>query len=178
MLNKYKTLFDRALGAIGYPSVEQNGALLHSHAAAMDYLEDFLELGEPLSGQRLTNHHFFALQFLDSMEEEAAEQFRHFLKSEDPAAPFPKSVLNLRGTSMPQLLDRRTQLEKMMAISDYASELLSQAAPAGGNLLLLPALTVSYRMGLQGSLLTVLLPEPGSELLPGSVWHTVLMDCC
>ena len=97
-------------------------------------LEDFLELGEPLSGQRLANHQFFAMQFLDAVEEEAAELFRHFLKSEDPAAPFPKSVLNLRGTAMLQLLERRTQLEKMMAISDYASELLSNAHPVGGDL--------------------------------------------
>ena len=174
MLNKYKTLFDRALGAIGYPSVEQNGALVDSHAAAMDYLEDFLELGEPLSGQRLTNHHFFALQFLDSMEEEAAELFRHFLKSEDPAAPFPRSVLNLRGTPMLQLLERRTQLEKLMAISDYASELLSQAIPAGGSP---PPAHCQLQNG-PLRFITDSLPEPGSELLPGSVWHTVLMDCC
>ena len=100
----------------------------------MDYLEGFLELGEPLSGQRLVNHQFFAVQFLDSVEEEAAELFRHFLKSEDPAAPFPGSVFNLRGTAMLQLLDRRTQLEKMMAISDYASELLSNANPVAGEL--------------------------------------------
>ena len=33
---------------------------------------------------------------------------------------------------MLQLLDRKSQLEKMMAISDYASELLSQADPIAG----------------------------------------------
>ena len=65
MLSKYRTLFDRALGAIGYPSVEQHGALATSHAAAMDYLGDFLELGEPLSRVRLRNHLHFALQLID-----------------------------------------------------------------------------------------------------------------
>jgi hypothetical protein len=132
MLGKYKTLFDRALGAIGYPSVEQNGALAASHAAVMDYFDDFLELGEPLSGQRLVNHQIFAMQFLDAVEKEAAAVFKHFLKSEDPAAPFPTSFFNVRGTAMLQLLDRKSQLEKMMAISDYASELLSQADPIAG----------------------------------------------
>ena len=132
MLAKYKTLFDRALGAIGYPSVEQQGAIANSHAAAMDYLGDFLELGEPLSGMRLQNHLHFAMQFLDSVETEAAISFRHFLKSGDPAAKFPEVFLNVRGSAMLQLLDHKVQLEKLTDISDYASELLSQAQPAPG----------------------------------------------
>ena len=132
MLAKYKTLFDRALGAVGYPSVEQQGAIANSHAAAMDYLGDFLELGEPLSGIRLQNHLHFAMQFLDSVETEAATSFRHFLKSGDPAAKFPEVFLNVRGSAMLQLLDHKVQLEKLTDISDYASELLSQAQPAPG----------------------------------------------
>ena len=81
MLAKYKTLFDRALGAIGCPSVEQQGAVSNLYDAAMDYLGDFLELGEPLSGVRLQNHLHFAMLFLDSVETEAVISFRHFLKS-------------------------------------------------------------------------------------------------
>ena len=132
MLSKYKTLFDRALGAIGYPSVEQQGAIATSHAAAMDYLGDFLELGEPLSGVRLQNHQHFAMQFLDNVEKEAAEAFRRFLKSEDPAARFPGIFLNVHGTAMLQLLDNKHQLEKLMDVSDYAGELLSVARPVPG----------------------------------------------
>ena len=102
MLGKYKTLFDRALGAIGYPSVEQQGAIATSHVAAMDYLGDFLELGEPLSGviMRLRNHLHFAVQFIDGVETEAAEAFRNFLQSQDPAALFPKFFLDVRGAAM------------------------------------------------------------------------------
>ena len=86
MLGKYKTLFDRALGAIGYPSVGQQGAIATPHAAAMDCLGDFLELGEPpLSGVRLQNHLHFAMQFIDSVETGAAE----------PAAKFPEAFLNV-----------------------------------------------------------------------------------
>ena len=132
MLSKYKTLFDRALGAIGYPSVEQHGALATSHAAAMDYLGDFLELGEPLSGVRLRNHLHFALQFIDNVETEAAVAFRHFLDSQDPAAMFPAVFLDVRGAAMLQLLDNKLQLEKMIDISDYAGELLSHAQPTPG----------------------------------------------
>ena len=127
MLGKYKTLFDRALGATGYPSVEQHGALATSHATTMDYLGDFLELGEPLSGMRLRNHLHFALQFIDDVETEAAVAFRHFLDSQDPTAVFPAVFLDVRGAAMLQLLDNKLQLEKMIEISDYAGELLSHA---------------------------------------------------
>ena len=138
MLSKYKTLFDRALGAIGYPSVEQHGALATSHAAAMDYLGDFLELGEPLSGVRLRNHLHFAMQFIDNFETEAAVAFKHFLDSQDPAAMFPAVFLDVRGAAMMQLLDHKVQLEKMMEISDYAGELLSHAQPTPGKQLCSP----------------------------------------
>ena len=132
MLSKYKTLFDRALGAIGYPSVEQHGALATSHAAAMDYLGDFLELGEPLSGVRLRSHRHFALQFIDNVETEAAVAFRHFLDSQDPAVVFLAVFLDVRGAAMLQLLDNKLQLEKTIDISDYAGELLSHAQPTPG----------------------------------------------
>ena len=132
VLSKYKTLFDRARGAIGYPSVEQHGALATSHAAAMDYLGDFLELGEPLSGVRPRDHLHFALQFIDNVETEAADTFRHFLDSQDPAALFPAVFLDVRGAAMLQLLDNKLQLEKRIDISDYAGELLSHAQPTPG----------------------------------------------
>ena len=72
------------------------------------------------------------MQFLDNVEREAAEAFRRFLKSEDPAARFPGILLNVHGTAMLQLLDNKHQLEKLMDVSDYAGELLSVARPAPG----------------------------------------------
>ena len=103
-----------------------------SHAAAMDYLGDFLELGEPPSVVRVTIHQFFAMQFIDCVEKEAATAFRHFLKSDDPAAVFPQALTNIREPAMLQLLDHKMQLKKLMDMTDYASGLLSQAKPVLG----------------------------------------------
>ena len=61
------------------------------------------------------------MQFIDNVETEAAEEFRRFLKSEDPAANFPDVFFNFRGTAMLQLLDHKLQLKKLMNVSDYAS---------------------------------------------------------
>jgi len=182
MLSKYKTLFDRALGAIGYPSVEQHGALATSHAAAMDYLGDFLELGEPLSGVRLRNHLHFALQFINNVEKEAAVAFRHFLDSQDPAAVFPAVFLDVRGAAMLQLLDNKLQLEKMIDISDYAGELLSHAQPTPGVLhtshsltLRLPQLGAHYSLGVTETpcepAVQSLAAQPGSRRQTDSLSH-------
>jgi hypothetical protein len=81
---------------------------------------------------RLRNHLYFALQFIDNVETEAAVTFRHFLDSQDPAALFPAVFLDVRGAAMLQLLDNKLQLEKMIDISDYAGELLSHAQPTPG----------------------------------------------
>ena len=72
------------------------------------------------------------MQFLNDVETEAAGSFARFLKSEDRAAKFPSAFLDVRGVAMLQLLDHKVQLEKMLDISDYAKELLSQAQPAPG----------------------------------------------
>ena len=96
-----------------------------SHAAAMDYLGGFLELGEPPSVVRVRIHQFFATQYIDCVEKEAATASRHFLKSDDPAAVFPHAFLNVREPAMLQLLDHKIQLKKLMDMTDYASGLLS-----------------------------------------------------
>ena len=100
MLGRYRTLFDRALGAIGYPTVEQHRALATSHVAVMNYLGGFLELGEPLPGVRLWNHLHFALQFVNNVETEAADTFRHFLDSQDPAASFLAVVVKVESSAL------------------------------------------------------------------------------
>jgi hypothetical protein len=131
---KYRLLFDRALGAVGYLAVEQQGVLPNSHAVVVDLLDDFLESGEPLSSQRLENHLTFALAFLDAAEQEASEKFVEFLNSDDPAAKHPVSFLDHSGSAKLQLLEHSQQLAKLLDISDYARELLSHAEPSEGSL--------------------------------------------
>ena len=126
---KYKLLSDRALPAVGFLGVEQGGALGTAHGALMDHFEDFLEVGEPLSGKRQLNHHAMAMEYLDRAEAEARDTFRAYLTSENPTTRQPTGYLDVNKPAHLRMLDNRDKLSKLLDLSDYAGELLQRAEP-------------------------------------------------
>jgi hypothetical protein len=127
-LEQYKKVYDRALSAVGYPSVERAGSTPNSHGAVVDLVDGLLELGEGLSDSQQLKMRAAALKFLLMAEKEAELMFKSFLLSEDPTAELPLPYLSVCSLALLYAQKKRAKVTKHIQDKAFSSSSEDEAA--------------------------------------------------
>ena len=140
-LEHYKLCMDRALSAVGYPSVERHGSSPNSHGAVVDLMDDFLDIGESLSKKEHHKLKASALKFLNAAEAEAQDSYKTFLMSEDPNTPLPVPCLSKCSKAFVYLQQKTAKIKKRIQDQPFSDSSDHEVVPKAKTEQITPPLT-------------------------------------